>query len=60
MKNPPKDLLSPNPRKAYLDTLCSNSRSHIVELKPGKSKWKVVLSNNNAPGSLAVAVGNSD
>ena len=60
LKNPPKDLSNPSARKSYLHRVCGDISSNIVELKPTKSEWRVVLNNKNAAESLAEAVGKSD
>ena len=50
LKNPPKDVTAWN---KYLKKVCGNDAAWIIELKPRKSLWTVIVDSKNAANSLA-------
>ena len=56
LKNPPQDLRNPEMRKEYLDKVCGDNSSSIVELRALKSGWRVVLADKKSANAVAQAL----
>ena len=53
LKHPPAELDNPASRKNFLESKCGKSCSHIVDLKPRKNEWRVVIVAQALASALA-------
>lgn len=60
LKNPPQGLTDPESRKDYLNGLCGQTSNDIVELRPRKSAWSVLVKDKATADSIAQAITSTD